>query len=501
MDTSTTPQARRALASDAIPPLPTRVQVSYGFGSVAFGIGGVPLSSALLMLYFNQVIGLEAVLVGAAIMVSVVVDAFTDPLIGWFSDRLRSPLGRRHTLMYASALPAALGFFFMWHAPSGLSPGMLLAFMIAMLVLVNISISLYEVPSLALAPELAPDYTLRTRLIAFRWFFLMIGGAATNIVLYQVFLRQDDSNPLGVLNRARYEDFGLACALVILVAILVSTAATHSRIKHLHTPPRRRRTLRSELSQIRTALTHKPLLMLMFGGLMMGFGAGTTAGLVSYFNLHFWALLPQQIAYLVAMAPVASIVALGLGPRVADRFGKKRAIIGLYVLWLLTATGPITLRLLGVMPANGSALLLPILMANLALGLTLAISCHIILGSAIADTVDDIAVKTAVRSEGLMFSTYQVLDKVANGGGAFVAGAVLSLVAFPTGAVPGTVAPRILDDLALIQVTIVVLFNLASIACFTRYHLTREDHERNAAILAERRAREREDLEAADGAE
>ncbi len=237
---STTPPDQPAHAVDDVAPLTTGQQVSYGFGSIAFGIGGVPLSSALLMLYFNQVIGMEAVLVGTAIMVSVVVDAFTDPLIGWFSDRLRSPLGRRHTLMYASALPAAFGFFFMWHAPGGLSPGMLLAFTIAMLVLVNISISLYEVPSLALAPELAPDYTLRTRLIAFRWFFLMIGGAATSFVLYQVFLRQDAANPLGVLNRARYEEFGLVCAVVILVAILTSTAATHSRIKYLHTPPRTR---------------------------------------------------------------------------------------------------------------------------------------------------------------------------------------------------------------------------------------------------------------------
>ena len=90
-----------------------------------------------------------------------------------------------------------------------------------------------------------------------------------------------------------------------------------------------------------------------------------------------------------------------------------------------------------------------------------------------------------------MFSTYQVLDKVANGGGAFVAGAILSLVAFPTQAVPGTVDPGILSKLALIQVTIVVLFNLASIAFFTRYNLTRKDHERNAAILAERRVAER----------
>ena len=64
-------------ASNDMPPLSTGMQVSYGFGSIAFGIGGVPLSSSLLMLYFNQVIGVEAVLVGIAIMVSVSVDAFS----------------------------------------------------------------------------------------------------------------------------------------------------------------------------------------------------------------------------------------------------------------------------------------------------------------------------------------------------------------------------------------------------------------------------------------
>lgn len=183
----------------------------------------------------------------------------------------------------------------------------------------------------------------------------------------------------------------------------------------------------------------------MFGGLMMGFGAGTTAGLVSYVNLHFWGLLPQQIAYLVAIVPIASLISLGLGPRLAARFGKKRAIIGLYGLWLLTAICPISLRLFGVMPPNRSPALLPILMTNITFAYTFAITCHIILGSAIADTVDDIAVKTNVRSEGLMFSMYQVLDKVANGGGAFVAGAILSLVAFPTRAVPGTVMQSVLN--------------------------------------------------------
>ncbi len=94
IDTSTTPLGRSVhTANEVVARLTTRQQVSYGFGSLAFGIGGVPLSSALLMLYFNQVIALEAVLVRMAIMVSVVIDAFTDPLIGWFADRLRCHWG------------------------------------------------------------------------------------------------------------------------------------------------------------------------------------------------------------------------------------------------------------------------------------------------------------------------------------------------------------------------------------------------------------------------
>ena len=86
-----------------------------------------------------------------------------------------------------------------------------------------------------------------------------------------------------------------------------------------------------------------------------------------------------------------------------------------------------------------------------------------------------------------------MLDKCAAGGGAFVAGAILSFVAFPTQAVPGTVAPEVLRDMALSKLPIVVVFNLFSIYCLSRYPLTRADHERNAAILAERRAAERDE--------
>ncbi len=434
--------------------------------------------------------GLPAVWVGAAIMATIVVDAFTDPLIGMFSDRLRSPLGRRHTLMYLAAVPAALGFYLMWHAPSGLEPEWLLAFMIVMLIFVNISISLYEIPSLALAPELAPDYNQRSKLIAFRWFFLMFGTAAMNFVLNSVYLRQDESNPLGALNQARYEDYGLTSAVIICLAIFLSTAATHGFIKRLHTPPVKAFSVRYEWAQIKAALTHKPLLMIMFGGLMMGFGAGTGQGLLYYLYLHLWGLKPQDIAWFMAAYLIGSTVALWSGPFLSGRFGKKRAIIGLYLLWLITATGPLSLKLLGLMPDASTGILLPILITNITFGIAFAVSCHIILGSSIADSIDDIAVKTGVRSEGLMFATYSVLDKIANGGGTFVAGIVITMVAFPVQAIPGTVDPQILINMAITLLVIVVFFNICSIAFLSQYSLTREDHERNAAVLAERKVQE-----------
>jgi GPH family glycoside/pentoside/hexuronide:cation symporter len=388
--------------------------------------------------------------------------------------------------MYAAAVPAALGFYFMWHAPT-LQPAAMLAFVIGMLIFTNISFSLFEIPSLALAPELAPDYDQRSKLLGWRWLFLIGSGAAMNFTLNAVFLRQDAANPAGVLNRHRWEDFGLLAAVLIFTVILISTTATLRQVRRLHTPPARKISLAESLAELKVALTHRPLTSIMLGGLFMGFGAGTAAGLAAYFNLHFWGLIPQQISLIALAALPGSVIALWSGPFLGGVFGKKRAIIGLYVAWLATAVGPISLRLLGVMPANGSPLLLPILIGNYTLAIAFALSCHINIGSCVADSIDDIAVKTGRRSEGLMFAGYSVLDKCANGGGAFVAGAILSFISFPTHALPGTVPQEVLRHMAYVQLPIVVLFNLTSMAFLARYSLTRADHERNALILAERR--------------
>src|SRR5205807_1619736 len=104
--------------------VPLRTRWAYAAGAIAFGVKNTGLT-AFLLIFYNQVVGLPPYLVGLAITISLVIDAVSDPAIGLISDRWRSKWGRRHPFMYASAVPAAVCFLFLWFPPHGWSQTML----------------------------------------------------------------------------------------------------------------------------------------------------------------------------------------------------------------------------------------------------------------------------------------------------------------------------------------------------------------------------------------
>src|SRR5580692_9296080 len=122
-----------------------RTKVYYGLGSIAYGVKDYGFGT-LLLFYYNQVVGLPAFLVSAAIAAVLVFDAFADPIVGQISDNLRTKWGRRHPFMYASALPVAVSYFFLWNPPHW-SHQALFAYLIVVSIIVRTFISMYEVPS------------------------------------------------------------------------------------------------------------------------------------------------------------------------------------------------------------------------------------------------------------------------------------------------------------------------------------------------------------------
>ena len=478
-------------------PLNARIRIAYGSGSVAHGLAYSGLVGGVLQIFFNQVLGLPALLVGTVIMVSLIADGIADPLIGRLSDRLGSRLGRRHPFMYASALPAAVLFALLWNPPAGLSGSALMALSLVVMAGVRIAVSLYEIPSNALTAELTPDYDQRTLLQAHRWFFGILGGALGSLTLQEVFVGSH-----GVLYRAGYARWGAAASVVIFVFIIISALGTQGRVRDLPprpTPPRQ--TLPQAIREIRSTLANRSLMALMLSGLLSGVAQGVIMGLSIYLYNHFWDLSPRQYGILIPLHSVGSIVAVFLAPRLASRFGKKPTMISLFIGAVAMQAGPLFLRLIGVMPPNGSPWIMPILGLDGVLTSSLGIMGYIIAGSMVADIVEDAAVRSGARSEGLLYAAYGLLPKFTSGFGAFLTGVLLQIVHFPVHAARGSVDPQITRHLVMIFLPGTVLLNVCAISALGLYRIDRRTHERNLATLAQAAAiaEEMHGVEAVEG--
>ncbi|MES2894785.1 MAG: MFS transporter [Pseudomonadota bacterium] len=475
-----------AAGATTLVPAPAKLgvptKVLYGFGSVAFGVASLGLSSSLLQPYLNRVIGLPALWVGTAIMLSLMLDAVIDPGIGRWSDKLRTRWGRRHPLMYASVPLVAMACLGFWNSPADWPLEATGLYLIGMLVLLRLCVSLYEVPSAALAPELTTDYHQRTSLFGYRYFFGVVGGLGMNVVLYQVFLSPAAG---GVLNRDAYAHYGLLAAAVMAISILVSALGTHNQIPRLSKPAVRQISFREAVKEVVSTLSNRSLVVVMLSGLCSGIGTGMSYALSQYFYLELWGLSAAQISYLSVAGALASISAILIAGPASKALGKKNAMLALFSAYWVTSLLPLTLKLAGVMPPNSSPAVFLFLLADGFIYTTLVVAGLIIVSSMIADVVEDAAVRTGVRSEGLLFAANGLLPKFTAGIGVFVAGLLLTLVAFPTGAAQGAVDPAIMLRLVSIYLPVIAVMNGLSVLVLVFYRIDQDTHEQNLATLKE----------------
>lgn len=464
-------------------------KVSYGLGAIAQGVGAVALSVGLINFYLISVVGLRPAVVGVVVLASLVIDALVDPAIGLWSDRLRSPWGRRHPFMYASALPIALGIIFLWRHPAALSKEAMAAYALVMLVIVRLAGGLYQIPSDALAPELAPDYHERTGLMSWRWFFGIVGTVALAVVSGTVYLRKDASHPLGQYDPAAYASFGLMAAIVAFVAILVSAAATHRYIPQLSQPVARRQTAGEALREVAATIWNPSLIAIIVSGVVSGVASGISDAIGPFMNYYFWGLTPQVASVLVAAAAPLALVGIFLAPVLSRALDKKPTLIIVFTLSMFVGVIPVSLRLLGVLPPNGSPLIPVILVADLVVAATLALIGAVIMSSMVADVVEDSAVKTGVRAEGLLFAARGLLPKITGGLGGLIGNLILEFVRFP--AASGTaralvVDPAVMRHLALVSLPAGLVLNLIAVGVLAFYRIDRRTHEANLEMLRDK---------------
>ncbi|HEX2590489.1 MAG TPA: MFS transporter [Rhizomicrobium sp.] len=460
-----------------------RAKLFYGSGSIAFGVKDFAFGT-LLLFYYNQVIGLPVAWVSGAIAFVLIFDAFADPIVGQFSDNLRTKWGRRHPLMYASALPVAISFFFLWIPPDW-SHEALFYYLIVMAILVRTFITMYEIPSSAMVPEMTTDYDERTKFLSYRYFFGIMAGVVMSFLTYRYLLYPDATHAIAQLNPAGYPRFALACSIVMLASILIASAGTHRYIPYFIVPEQRRITLSETFREMRTSLMHKQFVILVVAAIFGTVAIGVGSALMLYFNTYFWGLSTTQISLFAFTGIGGAFIAPFIAPLLSRQLGKRNAALSFYFLCVVMMVLPVSLRLIGFFPANGTSLLVGLLFAERVTASVLGIGCLILFSSMMADVVEDSAVKTGRRSEGLFFSSMAFIAKALSGAGTLFAGWILSGIGFPDHASPATIDPTIVRNLGLIYVPVIAGFYGVGILCLSRYRISKSQHEENVRILNE----------------
>ncbi|MCZ6887086.1 MAG: MFS transporter [Gammaproteobacteria bacterium] len=154
--------------------LPLRVKLSYGAPSFAGAAMAIPIGIHLTIFYSDTIL----VPLGFIALVKALaraLDAITDPLMGWMSDRTKSRWGRRRPWIALGAPLSGLAFYLMFTPPEGYGTIDAATWFAATYVLYYIFHTAYIIPHNGLGPELTLDYHERSTLFGIREGFVVFG--------------------------------------------------------------------------------------------------------------------------------------------------------------------------------------------------------------------------------------------------------------------------------------------------------------------------------------
>lgn len=138
---------------------------------IAFGVGMLanqmfPAALGIFMVILVQSLGMSPILWGLIFFLPKLVDALTDPLMGYISDRFESRWGKRRPFIFIGAIVAGLSYIAMWQLSAEDSQLYNFWYFLGWSIIFFIGMTIFSVPYVAMGYEMSSDYHERTRLMA-----------------------------------------------------------------------------------------------------------------------------------------------------------------------------------------------------------------------------------------------------------------------------------------------------------------------------------------------
>jgi Na+/melibiose symporter-like transporter len=458
--------------------------LAFGIGQAAEGFKNQAFA-VFLLFYYQQVVGISGTLAGLAVGIALFFDAITDPIAGVLSDRFKSRWGRRHPFMLAAAIPLAVSFVCLFSPPDSLSEFGAFLWLTVFAILVRGSITLFYVPHLALGAEMAHDYNQRSLVFAYSTVFSITAMALVTFIGYRYFFPTTELYSPGTLNPEAYTSFAITFAVAMVVVILVCCAGTAREIPFLRkSTDLERLTPRVFFGNFGHVFRNQSFRLIFVGMIMSTFAIGVESIFGPYMGVHFWGLPTERLAFISIATLVGLWIGLPLAPMLTRKLDKRWALVAPAIFVVINANAALCLRLADVswFPSNDSPWIFWIYFTRYLLqGICLPVILSSF-NSMFADIADEVELETGKRREGVIYAARSFANKAVAAFGALVGGILLDLIAFPRGAVAGTVPGETLWWLGFVEGPASSIISLAGVLFYIRYRINRKRH---AEIMAE----------------
>lgn len=430
------------------------------FGAIAAPLStiGLPLSIYLAPFYSGE-LGIPLSSLGIAMILARGADVVVDPSIGALSDRLRTPFGRRRVWIPIGALALVVGVWFLFRPPAGAD----VLYFTLWVTIVYLGYTLVQLPHSAWGGELSTDYNERTRIMAVRQAFSMIGLIAATAL------------PAIVLQRQGATAGDVLASLAVLMAILLPIAAALAILFVPEPAAGPQEPLVGFVKGARAALRNGPF-RLIVAALFLGYLAETFRITITLFFARDVVGVPN-VGVIYAYYFIVGLAAVPFWGWLAARIGKHRALAGAFAIVVAT-----NLAVFFLQHGQVTAFIVIFMAKGFCFG-----ALELLPSALVADAVDVDSARSRTQRQGVFFAFTAMTNKIAQALGQGLSLLLLSVVGYNAA---GGNGPAQLHALK-------ALYGLAPAAALApallimwTYPLTAARHARLRAALDRRSARE-----------
>ncbi len=401
--------------------VPMGTIIGYGTGALGFA-AAANLFFVFFLFFLTTVAGFDPAVSGLIILIAVLWDGVTDPLVGYLSDNSRSRYGKRRPFILMGSIPLCVFTILMFTDISFLSGTAKQIYFIGINMLFWTFFTAVDIPWATLGSELTDGYNERTKIRTVSSVFLQAGALLTMVA--PPFLIVWGTEQFG--NEAAGWTYMAAISAVgILIAYLVSWNSTRGRepLESLETgTPRKSFRL---VSQISVALKNRSMkYLLVTATLLVGSFSGILPAVLMFlikYNLGIEdeAELSLYLGIYAVSAIVFTPVAGWVSTRFADSLGKAKTL-GCFVL--VSAVVLLLGKIVGVTPMMTAVMLTAVGFGGAALWVFIYVLAY--------DVATVEAYKTGENKDGVVVAVMSFFLKFGMALGMGLGGLLLSIFGF-----------------------------------------------------------------------